>query len=279
VAEVRDLRGKGRYVITVSSRAGGARGRYVLAVDERPVPYELVVDGPPREWALGARYRARPDGRYEDRHAFDARRGQPYLALLTADSLFAHLVGRSPEGDSLGGVVYERLRTARGGHAAVARFTPRYAGRYVVAAVSDAPGGEGVYELVLKTRTEPVAVGAEVVRGVLGLVSRVGEGGRYVDAFAPAGVAGQRFEAEVRAAGFAPTLALYTPDGKALATGGAALVAVLPVDGRYRLEVSSAGARQTGAYDLTLGPPPPPPPPRPDSAASRRDLNRDGGRK
>jgi len=218
------------------------------------VPYELTLDGPGRPGELGARYRARPDGRYEDRHAFEARRGQPYLVLLIADSLFAHLVVHSPEGDSLPEVTYERLRTARGTYAAVARFTPRYEGRYVISAVSNEPGEVGSYTLAVKSRMDPVSVSAGIVRGVLGLVSRVGPGGRYVDTFTFAGQAGQRMDVSVRANGFGATLVVYAPDGKTVASGGTVFSIVLPLSGRYRAEVSSGRARQTGSYDLFVSP-------------------------
>ena len=48
----------------------------------------------------------------------------------------------------------------------------------IVTVGSTEPGAVGSYTLAVKTRTDPVSVNAGVVRGVLGLVSRIGPGGR-----------------------------------------------------------------------------------------------------
>jgi hypothetical protein len=256
VARVGELRGKGAYRIEVSSRDAGAAGRYVVSVAQDPVPLELVPDGMPRPGDLGSRGRALPDGRYQERLSFDARRGQPYLIIMDADSLFAHVVVRSPEGDSLAFVEYERLRTAHGGHASVARFAPRYAGRYIVDVVSNSPGGVGHYMVALRTRSDPVRIGYQTLRGVLGLVSQQ-RAGRYVDVFSFDGRGGRPVAFEVRPAGF--TLHLIGPGGDTLAAGERVGL-IVPKDGPYRVEVSSTAGR-TGSYDLIPAIPPVPPPP------------------
>jgi hypothetical protein len=261
VAHLSGLRGKGIYTLTVSARAAGAMGRYTVHAIQDPIPLELVPDGMPSPGELGARGRAGRDGRYSDRFAFEARGGQPYLVIEDADSLFAHVVVRTPEGDSMAGVVYERLRTARGGHASVARFTPRYPGRYLVDVVSNAPGGIGHYMLALKTRPAQVTVRYATVRGVLGLVSQL-RGSRYVDVFGFDGRAGRAVAFEVRPAGF--TLALLGIGGDTLDAGPRVGV-ILPKDGRYRVEVSSVAPRGTGSYDLVPAIPPEDPPP-PDTS-------------
>jgi hypothetical protein len=254
---VAGLRGKGSYTLTVSNSEPGEGGRYTLTIHQDPIPMELVPDGQPRPGELGVRGRALRDGRYADPHSFDARSGQPYLVILDADSLFAHVVVRSPDGDSLGGVSYERLRTARGGHASVARFTPRYAGRYLVDVVSNAPGGIGHYMIALKTRSEPVTVGRDIMRGVLGLVSQLRSTG-YVDVFTFEGRGGRAVAFEVRPEGF--NLTLLNPEGETLASGPRVGL-ILPADGRYRVEVSSTRPRGTGSYDLVPAIPPVPPKP------------------
>jgi len=255
VAHVDGLRGKGVYALTVSSRGAGATGRYTVTVQQDPIPLELVPDGMPRPGELGTRGRAGREGRYSDRHSFDARRGQPYLVVLDADSLFAHVVVRDPAGDSLPTVVYERLRTPRGGHASVARFNPRYDGRYLVDAVSNAPGGVGHYAVALKTRSPTTPVARRVVRGVLGLVSHMRDG-RYVDTFTFAGARGRAVAFEVRPEGF--TLALLGPAGQSLGAGPR-VGTILPADGHYRVEVTSDAPRGTGSYDLVPAIPPVPP--------------------
>lgn len=260
VARVVEIKGKGSYRIEVSSRDAGATGRYVVTVTQDPIPLELVPDGMPRPGDLGTRGRALRDGRYHERLSFEARRGQPYLVVMDSDSLFAHVVVRSPEGDSLPFVTYERLRTAHGGHASVARFTPRYPGRYIVDVVSDSPGGVGHYMVALRTRSDPVPVGYQTVRGVLGLVSQQRAGG-YVDVFGFEGQAGRPVAFEVRPAGF--TLNLIGPAGDTL-EAGPRVGMILPKDGPYRVEVSSTVPRGTGSYDLIPAIPPVPPPP-PDS--------------
>jgi hypothetical protein len=257
VSRVVDLKGKGAYRIEVSSRDAGATGRYVVTIAQDPVPLELVPDGMPRPGDLGVRGRALRDGRYHERLSFDARRGQPYLVVMDADTLFAHVVVRSPEGDSLPFVSYERLRTAHGGYASVARFTPRYPGRYIVDVVSDAPGGVGHYMVALRTRSDPVPIAYQTIRGVLGLVSQLRAAG-YVDVFAFEGQGGRPVAFEVRPKGF--TLHLVGPAGDTL-DAGPRVGLILPKDGPYRVEVSSTVPRGTGSYDLIPAIPPVPPPP------------------
>jgi hypothetical protein len=257
VIRVSEVRGKGTYRIEVSSINTGETGRYVVTVAQDPIPLEIVPDGLPNAGELGMRGHARPDGRYNERHSFEAREGQPYLVIMDADSLFAHVVIRSPEGDSLPTVSYERLRTAHGRHASVARFTPRYPGVYVVDVVSDKPGGAGHYMVALRARLDPVPVTYQTLRGVLGLVSRQGAGG-YVDVFSFDGQAGRPVAFEVRPAGF--TLNLIGPAGDTLEAGPRVGI-ILPKDGPYRVEVSSTVPRGTGSYDLIPAIPPVPPPP------------------
>ena len=142
-------------------------------------------------------------------------------------------------------------------------------GRWSVLATSSAPGETGDYEVRYRVAGEgarPATAGvtldaARTERGALGPGDETLESGEYADSFSFVGRAGDRLTADLRSTAFDPYLILQMPNDEQLDNDDwegsqehARLEAELPVDGAYRLLVTTYSVGEAGSYTLELTP-------------------------
>lgn len=276
-AEITNLRGPGRFDISVRSQEPNATGSYDLSV-QRVVPIDTVyVDDEPIADSLGSGLRRM--GRYERPFGIVADSENPVVIRVVSEDFVPQLSLLGPNGEVTG--EWRTAQTISRGdslHAAVIRFLPGWErAPYRLLVSSAEPGATGTFALEA-TSLIPRAVSADGRSASYALDedSWVSEG-RYVDYFTFRAQAGDRTVIQAQSDQFPPALRLWRSVRReqkevvaALNEGGASSARIERElePGEYVLEVTAGGSESDslrvygGGYTLkleTVRPEPPPP--------------------
>jgi len=220
--------------------------------------------------ALHASDETLTSGEFVDRYTVTLRRGQWVEVVMRSSDFDPYLILKPPSCER-GGACEGQLDDDDflPGGSAFLWVAVDEAGTWEVLATSHAPGSKGAYSLDVTVHDEG---GVPQTPGVLLNVLRTERGaleagdgtlrsGEYVDRYGFVGRAGARVAVDLRSSAFDPYVILQYPDGEQLdnddwegARDHARIEAVLPVDGMYRVLVTSYAVGETGAYTLTLAP-------------------------
>jgi len=272
----------GTYTISATSYRAGETGRYHLQLmgdnPGQPSPpssrrgatndAQTIRPGSDVRGELGAGDDALSTGEYVDVWRFNARRGESYVATLSASQFDPYLLVRGPgdlsedndDDPAAGGSRNSRIA-----------FTAQADGEITVSATSYEPGETGTYRLSLqrdgggaqplRSSSSGPAVGMGDVRtGRLENGDGQLESGEFQDIYRFAGRAGQELDLRMTSADFDPYLLLSGPDGftaqndddPAGDTRDSRLLVRLPATGEYLIGATSYEPGERGAYQLSV---------------------------
>src|SRR5690606_37098859 len=263
-------RERGDYVLSVEP-ASGERGGY-----DRPAPSPsaggTLAVGDRIDGRLGAGDRQLRSGEYINTYSLRGRRGDQIELTLTSRDFDPYLMVTGPGGFSMqndddpeGGSLDSRLF-----------MTLPQDGVYEVTATSYAAGETGAYTLSARrasgappvpTPTPPSTnPGGDVLqlgvtrRGALQRGDGTLSSGEYVDTYTYMGRRGERVAIEATSSEFDTYLMLVQPDDEQIDnddaehTTDSRIDTVLPLDGEYRVQVTSYAPGETGAYEVAVRP-------------------------
>lgn len=258
-----DLTETGEYRVTVTSYKSGETGGYTLLID---------LDGNARLVArtehggeLAPGDRTLSSGEYVDAFEFEGSPGQHVSIDLLSSAFDTYLILRDPAGEQQenddaddGGVGHSRVE---------ADLTE--SGTYTVLVTSYEEGETGAYRLTIDptadSETSPASrdvttlIVGRPATGELAPGDQTFEAGEYHDVYVFDGRENDTVRLELSSTDFDTYLALVTPSGEEIAnddydgdTDRSIIEVTLPEDGRYRVQATSYGAAEIGAYRLLM---------------------------
>ena len=257
-----ELESTGEYRVVVTSYEADDTGSYELSVIADVAAREA------RPEVRRERGRLEPGdsetrGRYVDEYTAEWTQGERHAVDLRGD-FDTYLEVTGP------GLRRQNDDVDEVGHSAVEAIAPE-TGTYRVVVSSYGEGESGSYELTIERIADPDRPGVEQDVERLRMdetrSGRLEEGdaqtdtGRYYDSWVVDGRAGQTLTVELESDDFDTVLHLISPDGEALEENDDAdgaddtnsrIVAHLPASARYRVRATSYGAREVGAYRVSV---------------------------
>ena len=291
---VRNLRGPGVYRILVTSRQPAVSGSYGLRITQENPVQPLPTDGRSVQAELGT-FSQLVDGTYRDTYRFSGAGGREHTITVRSSAFAPALTLRGPSGEVEG-------ETGRAGGSVTFTFTPAASGTHTLVVTSRDKNKKGPYTVQLSVEAEapePVVRDEPAADGLRagGAPLRDSLAAGATKAFRIRGQIGDRVVLDLRADGFAPTLAIVGPDGQRTPAepdgDRARLRLTLPTAGAYRVVVGSR-SETDGTFSLSLeqeaavesapiprlpggapaqAPAPPPPPAEDDGAYQPQPLN------
>lgn len=225
-------------------------------------PSLLAAQGSPvvHRGSLGGGDSQLRSGEYYDRYTFEGRAGQRMVFDLRATGFDPYLIVVAPSEDQKENDDFEGSSS----HSRL-ELTLEETGTYKVVVTSYKKDETGSYELRIEgggTGVAPApaaAGGPRVESGRLASGDRTLSSGEYADEYSFDGRRGQRVTVDLRSSEFDPYLIVRPPQGDQTDNddheGDAhrSLVSLeLPMDGTYRVIVTSYKSGETGAYDLRI---------------------------
>lgn len=199
-------------------------------------------------------------GEYRDLYTFEGRAGQRVVFDLRATGFDPYLIVMAPSEDQKENDDFEGSSS----HSRL-ELTLEETGTYKVVVTSYKKDETGSYELRIEgggagAATAPAAAGGpRVESGRLASGDRTLSSGEYADEYSFEGRRGQRVTVDLRSSAFDPYLIVRPPQGDQTDNddheGDAhrSLVSLeLPMDGTYKVIVTSYKSGETGAYDLRI---------------------------
>ena len=274
------LPANGSYRIIATSYQPGERGRYSLSVRDGDVASvqpdadtRTLRDGQSVSGDLAQGDSTLSSGEFIENWTLTGRRGDSFDVTLQSSDFDPYLLIRGP-----GGLSEDNDDEEGGGSRnARVRFTLTADGAVRIGATSFRPGERGSYSLAVNAAnggpavvsppagpavaasSTVIAPGARINGELSASDPQLGSG-EYHDSFTIEGRAGQRVELRLESAGFDPFVQINGPsnyvesnDDDPAGGRNSRLSATLPVDGQYRVMVTSYAARETGAYTLRVG--------------------------
>lgn len=198
-------------------------------------------------------------GEYYDEYSFEGQTGQRVSITQQSQEFDTFLVLETPSG-----LAYVS-NNAGGSQSSALRMPLPETGTYRVVATSLEAAETGSYELTIEQSPERLA---HIENGALQSGDPTGADGAYQDTYAFQGVRGQRIVILTTSTEFDTLVRLTAPDGGIMENDDACyrqfddiyveggvgtdslLIANLPVDGEYQINVTSYYASTTGAYTL-----------------------------
>ena len=224
-------------------------------------PALLAAQGSPivHRGSLGGSDSQLRSGEYYDRYTFEGRAGQRMVFDLRATGFDPYLIVIAPSEDQKENDDFEGSSS----HSRL-ELPLEETGTYKVVVTSYKKDETGSYELRIEGGGAGVAAaaaagGPRVESGRLAAGDRTLSSGEYNDEYSFEGRRGQRVTVDLRSNEFDPYLILRPPQGDQTDNddheGDAhrSLVSLeLPMDGTYRVIVTSYKSAETGAYDLRI---------------------------
>lgn len=228
------------------------------------IPTALAAQGSPivHRGSLSGGDTQLRSGEYFDRYTFEGRAGQSMVFDLRATGFDPYLIVRAPSGD-------QKENDDLEGSSSRSRLelTLEETGTYQVMVTSYKKDETGSYEL----RIESGAAGATAAAAASGATGPRTETGRlaagdntlssgeYADVYTFEGRRGQRMTLDLRSNEFDPYLILRPPQGDQTdnddheGDSHRSLISLeLPMDGTYRVTVTSYKSGETGSYTLRI---------------------------
>jgi len=255
----------GTYVANVTTYAGGASGAYDLAIhrggESAPAAGDVVTE----QGTLAEGDEKLDSGEFVDTFTFDGRPGQQVYIDLEATAFDGYLVFLTPSGETVHNDDAEGLA----GHSVIEAPLSEL-GTYGVIVTSYRAGESGAYTLTVRVtegagysrqRDAATLIPGTPVSGTLEEGDTNLEGGEFVDIYAFEGTAGQQLTVELTSTAFDPFLGVQLPSGGTPVENDdhegrrdmSRISFQLQETGRYRVFVTSYGAAENGAYDLSVG--------------------------
>ncbi len=206
------------------------------------------------------------NGEYYDTYPVEVQAGDWIELDLTSNDFDTYVVLRAPSGtneqndDFEGSTTRSMLRVQASESGTWQAYATSYAGgetgRYTLAIDV---AGEGAGGDIALASDQSQASGARFESGRLEVSDNELTSGEFSDTFNIQGRAGEQLVLDLRSSDFDTYLILIQPDGEQVENDDhegdrtrSMLTATLPVDGAYRVLVTSYSVGETGSYDLTI---------------------------
>ena len=222
------------------------------------IPAVLAAQGSPviHRGTLGRGDSQLRSGEYFDRYTIEGRAGQRVVFDLRGTGFDPYLIVEAPSGEQKENDDFE-------GSSSRSRLdlALEESGTYQVLVTSYKKDETGSYELRIETGAPGVAAvgGPRVEHGTLASGDQTLSSGEFADEYTFDGRRGQRVTVDLRSSAFDPYLIVKPPSGDQSDNddheGDArrSLISLeLPMDGTYRVIVTSYKTGETGAYDLRI---------------------------